>query len=197
MAAAGINPDDITKILLTHMHVDHIGALAKKDGSRLFENATLMCSETKWGFVHSDGVRSAMPEAFRPMIDLARFAVAPYIDHRQMFAGEKELFTGITSIPLPVHTPGHTGFAIRSKGESLLIWGDVVHFTTLQFANPEWGVVFDADFDLAKKTRLAMLDRASTDKMAVTGMHIDFPGIGYVERTNDSYRYVSVPWMPA
>ena len=113
-----------------------------------------------------------------------------------MFSGEKELFTGVNSIPLPGHTPGHTGFAIHSKGESLLIWGDVIHFSTLQFTNPDWGVVFDVDAVQAKKTRRAMLDRASADQMAVAGMHIDFPGIGYVEKSGDSYRYVSAPYMP-
>lgn len=195
MAAAGINPKDITTVMLTHTHPDHVGALVKKDGSKVFKNATLMLSETEWGFIHNDEIRNAMPKDFQGAIDLARFALAPYKDHRQLFNGEKELFTGITSVPLPGHTPGHTGFAIHSNGENLLIWGDVIHLSTLQFANPDWGVVFDADPEQAKKTRRAMFDRASADQMAVAGMHIDFPGIGYVERTKDAYRYVSAPWM--
>lgn len=138
-----------------------------------------------------------MPEEFRGMVDFVRQLVAPYSENRQLFAGEKELFTGITSIPLPGHTPGHTGYAIHSGQESLLIWGDVIHFATLQFSNPDWGVILDADPALAVQTRRGMLDRASADRMAVAGMHIDFPGIGYVEKSGDAYQHINAPWMPA
>ncbi len=196
LRAAGFDPKDITTVLMTHLHVDHIGGLLGDDGKKQFENAAFMCAQAEWDFLHDDAVRAAAPEEFRPVLDLARNNVAPYTDQQTLFAGEKELFTGVTSIPLPGHTPGHTGYAIHSNGESLLIWGDVIHLTTMQFANPEWGVVFDADPELAKKTRIAMFDRASADQMAVAGMHIDFPGIGYVERSGGAYRYITAPWMP-
>jgi len=196
LRAAGFDPKDITTVLMTHLHVDHIGGLLSGDGKKQFVNAAFVCAQAEWDFLHDDAVRAAAPEEFRPVIDLARNNVASYTDQQTLFTGEKELFTGITSIPLPGHTPGHTGYAIHSNGESLLIWGDVIHLTTMQFANPDWGVVFDADREMAKKTRIAMFDRASADQMAVAGMHIDFPGIGYVERSGDSYRYVTAPWMP-
>lgn len=197
LIAAGFDPANIDTVLFTHLHPDHIGALLNVDGSKAFPNATLICSEADWGFTHSDEVRMASPEEFRGMIDLVRQFVAPYNDTKELFTGEKELFTGLTSIPLPGHTPGHTGFAIHSGTESLLIWGDVIHFSTLQFANPDWGVVFDVDPALAVQTRRAMLDRASADSMAVAGMHIDFPGIGYVEKSGDTFQHINAPWMPA
>jgi glyoxylase-like metal-dependent hydrolase (beta-lactamase superfamily II) len=197
MAAAGINPADITKILLTHTHPDHVATLIKKDGSKYFDNATLVLSEAEWSFIHNDKVRNAAPKDFKGMIDFARTALAPYKDQRQMFSGEKEVLTGISSSPLPGHTPGHTGYQLHSKGESLFFWGDVVHFSTLQFANPDWKVVFDADVEQARKTRRAIFERASAQKMAIAGAHIDFPGIGYVEKSGSAYRYISAPWMPA
>ena len=197
MAAAGINPDDITKILLTHTHPDHVAALGKKDGSKGFKNAILMLSETEWNFIHNDDVLNASPDDFKGMINYARSALAPYKDDVQVFTGEKELFPGITSSPLPGHTPGHTGYELNSKGEKLFFWGDVVHFSTLQFANPDWKVVFDADAELAIKSRRAIFERASSERMAIAGAHVDFPGIGFVEKSGDEYRYVSAPWMPA
>jgi len=196
MAASGINPEDITKVLLTHTHPDHIGALAKEDGGKMFENASLICSQAEWDFIHSDEVRNAAPEGFRPMIDVARVALAPYADGKQLFSGEKEVLSGITSLPLPGHTPGHTGYIVHSNGDNLLFWGDVIHFTTLQFANPDWGVAFDADPAMATQTRRALFERVSADKMAVAGAHVDFPSIGYVEKSGDAYRYVAAPWMP-
>lgn len=197
LRAAGFDPTDIDTVLFTHFHPDHVGALLNANGGRTFENATLICDEAEWGFAHSDEVRAAAPDEFKGMIDMIRSFVAPYRDNREMFSGEKELFSGITSVPLPGHTPGHTGYAIHSDDESLLIWGDIIHVSTLQFANPEWGVVFDTDPTMAAETRKRMLDRASADRMAVTGMHIDFPGFGYVERSGDAFRHVNAPWMPA
>ena len=196
LKAAGFAPADIDTVLFTHFHPDHVGALLTQEGGRAFANATLVCSETEWAVAHDDNIRNAAPEEFRGFIDLVRNFVAPYAEGRETFGGEKELFTGITSVPLPGHTPGHTGYAIHSGGESLLIWGDIIHASTLQFANPDWGVVFDADPGQAAATRRMMLDRASADRMAVAGMHIDYPGIAYVERAGDAYRHVMAPWMP-
>ncbi|NOR63731.1 MAG: MBL fold metallo-hydrolase [Rhodobacteraceae bacterium] len=197
LAAAGFDPSEFDTVLFTHLHPDHVGALLTAEGTKAFPNAQLICSEADWGFTHNDDVRAASPEEFRGMIDLVRNFVAPYNENKSLFSGEKELFTGITSIPLPGHTPGHTGYAIHSGTESLLIWGDVVHFTTLQFSNPSWGVVFDTDPALAVETRLKMLDRASADRMAVAGMHIDFPGFGYVEISGDAYQHINAPWLPS
>ena len=197
LKAAGINPDDIDLMLFTHLHLDHVGALIDAAGNRTFGNATMMTSEAEWTFTHDDAVYRALTESFRPYFYISRHLVAPYAKDRQVFNGEVEIVPGITSMPLPGHTPGHTGFALHSNNESLLIWGDIVHLSGLQFAYPDWGVVFDADPMLAKKTRRAMLDRASADRMAVAGMHIDFPGIGYIERDQKAFRYVSAPWQSA
>ncbi len=197
MAAAGINPDDITKVMLTHTHPDHVAAFTTKNGSKAFKNAKLILSETEWNFIHNDKVRDASPKDFKSMIDYARAALAPYKADRQTFKGATELFAGITSSPLPGHTPGHTGYELNSKGEKLFFWGDVTHFSTLQFANPDWKVIFDADPELAKKTRHAIFERASAERLAIAGAHVDFPGIGYVEKSGNAYRYIPAPWMPA
>jgi len=197
LKAAGYSTADIDTVLFTHLHPDHVGAMLNAEGGKTFENASVMCSEIEWGFIHDDNVRNAAPEEFRGMIDMIRAFVAPYDDNRDLFSGEKELFTGITSMPLPGHTPGHTGYTIHSGNDSLLIWGDIIHFSTLQFANPSWGVAFDTDPALAAQTSTNMLDRASADGMAVAGMHVDFPGVGYVERSGDTFRHINAPWQAA
>ena len=156
-----------------------------------------MLAEAEWNFIHNDEIRNATPKDFQGAIDYARTALAPYKDDRQMFTGEKELFPGITSSPLPGHTPGHSGYELQSNGEKIFFWGDVVHFSTLQFANPDWKVVFDTDGEQARKSRRAIFERASSERMAIAGAHVDFPGIGYVEKSGDAYRFVTAPWMPA
>ncbi len=195
LEAAGFKPEEIDTVLFTHFHPDHIGALLNAQGGKTFANAGLVCAEAEWNFAHDDAVRNAAPDEFKGMIDMVRGFVAPYADGRNMFNGEKEVVSGVTSMPLPGHTPGHTGYSIHAGDESLLIWGDIIHFSTLQFAHPNWGVVFDTDPAMASETRRKMLDRASADRMAVAGMHIDFPGIGYVERAGDTYRHIVSPWQ--
>ncbi len=197
LKAAGIDANEIDTILMTHLHADHVGGLVGAAGEKLFPNAELITSQVEWDFTHDDTIRAQMPEAFRGFVDLSRSLVAPYANQRSVFSTEKEIVPGITAVPLPGHTPGHSGFMLESEGESLLIWGDIIHLAALQFIHPEWGIVFDTDPAMAKQTRKDMLDRVAADRIAVTGMHLDFPGIGFVERSDDAYRFVAAPWQYA
>ncbi len=74
-----------------------------------------------------------------------------------------------------------------------MIWGDLVHAPAYQFAEPGWGIVFDADMELAKQTRAKLLDQMSAERTLVAGMHLDFPALGYVERAAENYRYLTAP----
>jgi hypothetical protein len=83
---------------------------------------------------------------------------------------------------------------LESDGESLFIWADVVHIAAYQFARPEWTLAFDIDPRMAATTRKRALDRASMDRMLVAGMHLPFPGFGYVAHEGGGYRFVAAEW---
>ena len=108
--------------------------------------------------------------------------------------GEADLGHGMTAVPLPGHTAGHMGVMLESGGDALLIWGDIVHVPPVQFARPDVTIGFDFDADMARATRQSILDRAATDRLRVAGMHIGFPGTGYVERAAQGYHFVSAPY---
>ena len=110
------------------------------------------------------------------------------------FSKDGGVFKGITSLALPGHTVGHTGYVIASGSDTLLIWGDIIHSPSLQFPHPEAAIGFDTDKTQATATRKAILDRASSDKMLVAGMHLDFPGFGHVSKEGAGFRYVSAFW---
>lgn len=192
LTQAGFRPDQISKLLLTHMHPDHILGSITETGEAYFPNAELILSETEHNFWKNDAF--VTPER-KAVFDMARTTLNAYKDRMQLFGNNGEITTGIQSIPLPGHTPGHSGYLIASENNSLLIAGDIVHLCALQFAEPDWAVVFDADKSQAIETRKKILDRSATDRQLITGMHMPFPGFGYVERDGSGYRFVPADWQ--
>lgn len=104
---------------------------------------------------------------------------------------------GITAVALPGHTPGHTGFRLASGDRKLLIWGAIVHAQALQFARPDWAIAFDVDPDAAVTTRKRLLDMVATDRIAIAGAHLVFPGTGHVARSGDADAFVASPFAPS
>ncbi|MEO8530704.1 MAG: MBL fold metallo-hydrolase [Deltaproteobacteria bacterium] len=197
LAAAGIGLDEIDTMLITHLHPDHVGGLSGVlDGGAavLLPNAELVTSEADWNFAFDAGVYAATPDAFRGFFDMTRALITPYDAQKRLIAPGIEIAPGVETVALPGHTPGHMGVRVTSGSESLLIWGDVVHAVALQFAQPLWAVAFDADQALAAKTRAQALDMAASDGTLIAGMHLDFPGFGYVERHGEGYRFIAAPF---
>ncbi len=195
LGAAGVSADDVDTVLLTHMHIDHVGGLLNENGEARFKNAELAVSQAEWDFWWDNkNVNRGNGEAMAPLFEAARKTTDPYKDRLRLFADDAEIGDGLTSIPLPGHTPGHTGFNLSSGDEALLFWGDIIHLTGLQFARPDITLVFDIDPVQTVETRKRMLDMASSDNLFLTGAHIDFPGFGRVVREGDSYRYQHAPW---
>ncbi|MEP2717514.1 MBL fold metallo-hydrolase [Pseudophaeobacter sp.] len=195
LAATGVKPEEISTVLLTHMHPDHSGGLVAADGSAVFPNAELVVSKVEWDFWHDDAIMASVPENSRGFFQMARGTVAPYANRLKLFEGEAPVAAGFTALPLPGHTPGHSGFMLDGGDQQLLFWGDVIHSTALQFAYPDWTIAFDTDAPLTVETRYKMLDRAVADNLLLTGSHIDFPGLGRVQRQGDAYGYQPAPWQ--
>ncbi|MEO9903199.1 MBL fold metallo-hydrolase [Nisaea sp.] len=194
LRAAGVEPSDIDMLAITHLHPDHINGALAPDGSALFPNAELMVSETDYRFWHHDSFLSQADEHARGFFLGARKGVAAYRDRLNLFTDNTEIAPGLHAVALPGHTPGHTGFRIESGKDSLLIWGDVAHIATYQFARPDWGISFDTDVDQARATRKKVLDQVATDRLMIAGMHLPFPGFGHVARQGSSYRFVPAEW---
>ncbi|GAB5387758.1 MAG: MBL fold metallo-hydrolase [Alphaproteobacteria bacterium] len=194
MTAAGFSPDQIDLIVLTHLHIDHVGGLTDDTGKAFFPNAELAVHEDELSFWTAEELLANADDGFRPLIEAAQGAVAAYKDRLKPFTGEAELAPGLTAHPAPGHTPGHTAFRISSGDQQLLVWGDIVHAPVVQFAHPEVTIGFDIDADMARKTRLGLLDMIATDSLLIGGMHLHFPAFGYVQRDGDAYKYAPALW---
>ncbi len=194
LAQAGVTPDQIDHVIATHLHVDHIGGLTDANGAAIFNNADVITNQTEWDFWHDDTLLAQADDTFKSFINIARTRTAPYSDRITIAKTGDEVVSGIELVSLPGHTPGHMGVHLRSEGEELLIWGDIIHAPKLQFENPEWTLAFDVDPSVAKATRARLLDKVATDKVKVAGMHMDFPGFGHVVRKGDHYQFDTAAW---
>jgi glyoxylase-like metal-dependent hydrolase (beta-lactamase superfamily II) len=103
---------------------------------------------------------------------------------------------GIEAVFLPGHTPGHTGFILRSGSDALFLWADVIHVPGIQYAHPEAAVRFDVDPSAARESRKRAFDRASADKMLVAGIHHDFPLFGHLRAHGQAFAWDAEVWSP-
>ncbi|MEM6609762.1 MAG: MBL fold metallo-hydrolase [Pseudomonadota bacterium] len=177
LAAAGYAPEQFDKVVLTHMHGDHIGGLMS-DGAPTFANATYVTGQTEfdfWAGAGNDGFEANV----RPLAD--RFS----------FVGDDAAVTGgVTSVASHGHTPGHMAYRVDSGDAALLIMGDLAAHPIWSIANPDWELRFDMDKAAASATRRRMLDMAAVDRIPSVFYHVPFPAIGYVDTDGDGYRWI-------
>lgn len=199
LKAAGVDPADIEKVILTHLHPDHSAGLTDpKTGSKFFPNAELVVNANEPKHWNDDtAMARASERAQRLYFKAAREQIAPYHNMTQTFTGSVEVFPGVTSMPFHGHTPGHSGYMVSSGKDSLLIWGDIVHVPEIQIPRPDVTIEFDTDPHAAAATRKRVLDMVATDRQLIAGMHVHFPGFAHVVKHGDSYAMELEPWDQA
>jgi glyoxylase-like metal-dependent hydrolase (beta-lactamase superfamily II) len=186
LAAAGYKPEDISIVVLTHMHGDHIGGLMEKDAPA-FPNARYVAGKVEYDFWTSEA-RVGTPAENGHKGVLGK--VKPLAD-KMTFIGEgAEVVSGITGIEAFGHSPGHMIFRVESEGRQLVLTADTANHYVLSLQRPEWEVRFDMDKAAAAATRKKVFDMIATDKLAFLGYHMPFPSVGYVEKQDQGYRFV-------
>ncbi len=195
--AAGFDPKDVSTVVFSHFHGDHINGFRLKDGAAVFPNAEVMVPAAEWAFWMDDAKMNAAPEAMKGAFANVRRAFAPVAKDVKQFEAGKEILPGMTSVAAYGHTPGHTTFTLASGGKSLMVMSDTSNHPALFVKNPDWSAIFDQDPDMARATRRKLLDMVSADKMQVAFYHAPFPATGYIAKSGTGFEMVPVQWSPA
>jgi len=194
LRAAGYKPEQVDEIYITHMHGDHVGGLMAA-GARAFPNATLRIDKADTDFWLSEAVMNRAPQDVRDFFKGAMASANPYVAAGRLktFEGDTELVPGVHAVPAHGHTPGHTIYRIESKGETMMLWGDLMHVAAVQFDNPGVTITFDIDSKRATASRRAAFAEAAKKGWLVGVSHVSFPGMGHLRAAGSGKGYTWVP----
>jgi glyoxylase-like metal-dependent hydrolase (beta-lactamase superfamily II) len=191
---AGFNPDDVDLVVMTHLHADHAGgAMNALDGTPLFPNARYVLSREEHAFWMRDEIED-VSELAQPFISMYQAQARSFIEHAgqllQLVEWDDEIFPGARMIPAVGHTGGHSAVEVISGGKTLLHVGDLIVHPALHLAHPDWHLLVSVwpEEDLA--SRRMLMDRAAAEHLLVQTVHFPFPGVGYVEKHGDAWRWI-------
>lgn len=176
----GHTPEDITLVVLTHTHGDHVLGLLNSDGEPTFPNARYVISAVELAFWQAR-IDDGVPDQ-RAIVDMLLARGLQQIDM------DAEILPGLRALPIPGHTPGQIALRFEADGETLIHQADLLH-SPMQFAHPEWSPRFDADTGASVRMRRAALEQAADNKLLLLFYHLTFPGLGYVQRAGSGYRW--------
>jgi glyoxylase-like metal-dependent hydrolase (beta-lactamase superfamily II) len=184
LAAEDIVPDTVDRVLLTHVHGDHALGLFEGDEA-YFPRARISVPASDLAFFTDPANRAAAPEARRSVFDIADRLLQVYAGRIDAFEGAAPL-PGVVAVPLPGHTPGHTGYQLETPEGGLLLWGDAMHLADAQPRDQRVGLTYDQDPERAFESRRAVLERAADSGLRVGGGHIE--GFFRVARDGSGFR---------
>lgn len=177
LTAAGYSPEQVDKVVITHMHGDHIGGLMNGDDAT-FANAAHVAGaveDNHWSAAGNEGYDAKI----RPLRDRFSF----------LNAGDA-VASGITSVEAYGHTPGHFGYMVESDGQQLMLFADLANHYVWSLGYPDWEVRFDMDKAAAAASRRRVLSMLAAERIPAIGYHMPFPALGYIATNGDGFRWV-------
>ena len=173
LALAGVAPEQVTDIFLSHSDLDHVGGLVTGGGMLAFPNAVIHLSSPEWAAMQKNPEASGVTPAIAPKV------VA--------FEPGARVSPEVTAIATPGHTPGHSSYEIASAGERLFYLGDVAHHFVVSVQRPAWTIDYDQNAPAAEAMRQKVLASLARDGERVYAVHFPFPGLGHVRSAGEGF----------
>lgn len=195
LSEAGVEPEEIDTVLLTHGHPDHIGGCVDDEGEPAFPDARYVMPDTEWEFWTTEPDLSglAVGDDIRAILrDVPRKTLPPIEGQLELIDSdaETEIVPGVRSLPAPGHTPGHMAVSVASEGDHLLHLVDtVIH--PIHLSHPTWYGATDHDPDRVITTRERLLEDAAAERVSVLAFHFPAPGLGRITQVGETWE-----WQP-
>lgn len=187
LGQAGYKPEDVDVIVITHGHPDHIGGLVE-GGKPVFAHARYVFGAAEYDFwKKNEGVREARKFNQKLFMTICE----PLAERASFIKPGDEVVPGIRAVDAAGHSPGLLAFHIESDGKRFMITADTVTQYVMAVQRPDWHFEMDDDKDKAVATRKRMLDMLATEKLLFSSFHMPFPGLGWIEKTGNGYRWVA------
>lgn len=190
LEAEGLTPDDITHVVFTHAHPDHLWGILDDFDDPVFPDAEVMIGQAEWDYWTDPDTVDTIGEARASFAVGAARRLAAIKDQVSFFKDGDEILPGVMAHATFGHTPGHMSFEIRDGSNAVMVGGDAIGNEHVAFERPDWASGADQDTDLGAKTRMRLLDKLATDDIALLGFHLAHGGLGRVERTAETYQFV-------
>jgi glyoxylase-like metal-dependent hydrolase (beta-lactamase superfamily II) len=197
LKASGYEPEQVDIVLLTHLHGDHVNGVLSPDGKIAFPNAQVMVTRPESAYWLDDAKMQKAAKEMQQFFQMAKAAAAPYqaAGRWKLFEPNAEIAPGVKAVATG-HTPGHSSYLFESKGQRMLVLGDMIHVGSVQFARPEVAIKFDTDSRSAVASRKSTFAKAAKDKTLLAGAHLSFPGLGHLRAEGKGYVWVPVEFSP-
>jgi glyoxylase-like metal-dependent hydrolase (beta-lactamase superfamily II) len=188
LKAAGISPEEIDMVVITHAHGDHIGGNTDKESKPIFNNARFIFHRLEWEYWMGK-LRETDKKSKDDML-MTRKSLTPIRDRVAMVEDKVKVAPGLEVSLTPGHTPGHIMLYISSGTSRLCCLGDLIHHKE-ELARPEIYSIFDVDPQEATEIRKEVPLELADPKLLLWSCHLDFPGLGYFVKQGKT-----VAWQP-
>ena len=185
----------MTDVVLSYAHPDHFNGLINDDGKFAFPNAMIHMHRAEFDFWEDNDADFSKSRNSEKSLRLLRREIKTFFSRIEsklrLFDHGEQLFDFLQPILTPGHTPGHCIFTIISDSEKFIHISDIFHDDIVLFDKPEWGTIFDTNFELAVSTRENVLKKFAASEERLFGYHLPWPGFGYIHKDNYRYSWVS------
>lgn len=199
LARLGVKPDDVTHVIVSHVHPDHAGGLLTTEGTSQFAKARVIVGEAEHAFWTGDAPTFpestlVKPEMQQGMIAGAKKILGVVKDQLELHKPGDVIAGALTLLDAAGHTPGMVAVLVESGDASALYVADTMHVLPIQMPHPEWNFVFDRDPAEGAKMRKQFMSTAASTRVRVVGPHLPFPSIGHIVKDGNAFRWVPQLW---